>query len=209
MASGERDKRGERLQIMLTADEIAAVDDWRFEHRMPSRSAAVRALMKLGIETAAAAPPAPAAPAGVSSADVGVLETDARADAALHPSQGPAVLVPGRASLAAHAMRSLLRDAGVEPRGPAETTERARELLAGDRVAAYVPVLDDDLGDADAFAAAVADSGLPGIVCAEKAPRSDLPEAFRGAQVISHLSAPEALPSALADVLGEALRPAS
>ena len=28
--------RGERLQIMLTDEELAALDDWRFAKRMPS-----------------------------------------------------------------------------------------------------------------------------------------------------------------------------
>ena len=33
--------RGERLQIMLTQDELEALDNWRFERRMPSRAAAL------------------------------------------------------------------------------------------------------------------------------------------------------------------------
>lgn len=41
--------RGERLQIMLTEDELKALDDWRFAHRMPSRAAAVRELLKRGL----------------------------------------------------------------------------------------------------------------------------------------------------------------
>ncbi len=41
--------RGERLQIMLTASELTAVDDWRFIKRMPSRAAAVRELLKRGL----------------------------------------------------------------------------------------------------------------------------------------------------------------
>lgn len=41
--------RGERLQIMLTETELAALDDWRFARRMPSRAAAVRALLRLGL----------------------------------------------------------------------------------------------------------------------------------------------------------------
>ena len=43
------DNRGERLQIMLTEDELAALDDWRFGRRMPSRAAAVRELLRLGL----------------------------------------------------------------------------------------------------------------------------------------------------------------
>jgi len=30
--------RGERLQIMLTEEELVALDNWRFERRMPSRA---------------------------------------------------------------------------------------------------------------------------------------------------------------------------
>jgi hypothetical protein len=41
--------RGERLQIMLTDAELAAVDDWRFGKRMPSRAAAIRELLKRGL----------------------------------------------------------------------------------------------------------------------------------------------------------------
>ncbi len=41
--------RGERLQIMLTDDELKAVDDWRFKSRMPSRASAVRELLKRGL----------------------------------------------------------------------------------------------------------------------------------------------------------------
>lgn len=41
--------RGERLQIMLTEEELKALDDWRFSCRMPSRAAAVRELLKRGL----------------------------------------------------------------------------------------------------------------------------------------------------------------
>jgi len=41
--------RGERLQIMLTPEELEALDNWRFEKRMPSRAAAVRELLKRGL----------------------------------------------------------------------------------------------------------------------------------------------------------------
>ena len=42
--------RGERLQIMLTPDELKTLDDWRFKRRMPSRAAAVRELLKRGLQ---------------------------------------------------------------------------------------------------------------------------------------------------------------
>jgi hypothetical protein len=41
--------RGERLQIMLTYEELRLIDTWRFAKRMPSRAAAIRELLKRGI----------------------------------------------------------------------------------------------------------------------------------------------------------------
>jgi hypothetical protein len=41
--------RGERMQIMLTPEELKALDDWRFEKRMPSRASAIRELLKRGL----------------------------------------------------------------------------------------------------------------------------------------------------------------
>jgi hypothetical protein len=41
--------RGERLQIMLTPEELEALDTWRFAARMPSRAAAIRELLKRGL----------------------------------------------------------------------------------------------------------------------------------------------------------------
>jgi hypothetical protein len=41
--------RVERLQIMLTLDELAALDDWRFVRRMPSRASAIRELLRRGL----------------------------------------------------------------------------------------------------------------------------------------------------------------
>lgn len=41
--------KSERLQIVLTPDELDTLDDWRFTHRMPSRAAAIRDLIKRGL----------------------------------------------------------------------------------------------------------------------------------------------------------------
>lgn len=46
------DLRGERLQIMLSPEELSAIDDFRFKHRMPTRAAAVRELLNLGLHSA-------------------------------------------------------------------------------------------------------------------------------------------------------------
>ena len=47
MANGEN--RGERLQIMLSGNELTVLDDFRFKKRMPSRAAAIRELLKRGL----------------------------------------------------------------------------------------------------------------------------------------------------------------
>jgi hypothetical protein len=41
--------REERLQIMLSPEELTVLDDFRFKKRMPSRAAAVRELLKRGL----------------------------------------------------------------------------------------------------------------------------------------------------------------
>ncbi len=61
--------RAERLQVMLSPEELAAVDDFRFRHRMPTRAAAVRELFKLGLQVVTMD-----ARAGVKSSDFGVFD---------------------------------------------------------------------------------------------------------------------------------------
>ena len=61
--------RVERLQVMLDGEELAALDDFRFQRRMPSRAAAVRELLKRGL----AAEGFLSAAAGKKSAEFGVI----------------------------------------------------------------------------------------------------------------------------------------
>ena len=68
--SGQGLARGLRLQIMLSPQELKAVDNFRFEHRMPSRAAAVRELLRHGIAAAGVV----LENAGVKSKDYGVLK---------------------------------------------------------------------------------------------------------------------------------------
>jgi hypothetical protein len=42
-------ERNERLQIMLSHQELRALDDWRFAKRMPSRASAIRELLRRGL----------------------------------------------------------------------------------------------------------------------------------------------------------------
>lgn len=60
--------RGERLQVMLTPEELTALDDFRFKKRMPSRAAAVRELLKRGLAAEGFA----SAAAGSKSSEYGV-----------------------------------------------------------------------------------------------------------------------------------------
>jgi len=41
--------RETRLQIMLDQNEMAAIDDWRFQQRMPSRASAIRELLRIAL----------------------------------------------------------------------------------------------------------------------------------------------------------------
>jgi hypothetical protein len=47
--SDANSKRTERLQIMLSDQELTAIDDWRFKYRLPSRAAAIRDLIRRGM----------------------------------------------------------------------------------------------------------------------------------------------------------------
>jgi hypothetical protein len=66
-----RASREERLQIMLSPEELEAVDNFRFAHRMPSRAAAVRELFRLGL----AAVGSTVAAQGVKSSEYGRART--------------------------------------------------------------------------------------------------------------------------------------
>jgi hypothetical protein len=68
MANQTRE-RGERLQIMLLEEELRALDDFRFSHRMPSRAAAIREVLRRGLGVKGEK----SATAGTRSSDFGVL----------------------------------------------------------------------------------------------------------------------------------------
>jgi len=54
--------------MMLSADELGAIDDFRFEQRMPSRTAALREILRRGLSVMEKVPIE-----GAQSADFGVL----------------------------------------------------------------------------------------------------------------------------------------
>ncbi len=49
MSGNQKLKRTEKLQLMLDEQELKAIDEWRFEHRMPTRAAAIRELLRRGL----------------------------------------------------------------------------------------------------------------------------------------------------------------
>ena len=68
MAQAKR-QRAERLQIMLSGEELVALDDFRFRHRMPSRAAAIREILRRGVGVVEKL-----ASGGTHSADFGVVQ---------------------------------------------------------------------------------------------------------------------------------------
>jgi metal-responsive CopG/Arc/MetJ family transcriptional regulator len=70
--------RETRLQIMLDDNELAAIDNWRFKQRMPSRAAAIRQLLNLALRLKDSLP----AGSGRRSQDFGLLTGDDEASAA-------------------------------------------------------------------------------------------------------------------------------
>ncbi len=78
-------ERPERLQIMLTAEELAALENWRFEKRMPSRSAAIRELLRRGLDSDGFL----TAAQGSKSQDFGILPNSEMTDGS-EVTDGPA-----------------------------------------------------------------------------------------------------------------------
>jgi hypothetical protein len=76
--------RPERLQIMLSAEELSAIDDWRFQKRMPSRASAIRELLNRGLSAEGFA----VAGAGRQSSSFGVIAPKGGAEKARNRSNG-------------------------------------------------------------------------------------------------------------------------
>jgi len=63
-------QRGERIQIMLSPEELEIIDQWRFLTQMPSRAAAIRELLTRGLTAEGFS----RAERGTKSADFGVRD---------------------------------------------------------------------------------------------------------------------------------------
>lgn len=68
-------KRINRLQLMLNDDELEALDEWRFRMRMPSRAAAIRQLLRFGLELDVDPKVVKDEAMARSSAEIGVLDS--------------------------------------------------------------------------------------------------------------------------------------
>ncbi|WP_174149727.1 hypothetical protein [Leisingera sp. ANG59] len=195
----EKPKRAERLQLMLTNDEIELVDNWRFENKMPSRSAAVRALLRLAFEADELSGGTDERGAvGVSSADVGILDTDERVDRLVSIEQAEAsILIAGTDLLAGHAAKSILADAGFYAVGPITAAENVQDTGA---VAALLIAghSQQSLGE---IARNVRALEVPVLVVMDGDTAEELPAGFDDSPVISYLSMPEALQEALRKLL--------
>lgn len=69
-------ERPDRLQVMLSSEELEALDNWRFEKRMPTRAAAVRELLRRGL----AAEGFFTAAQNSKSADFGILKDNSNSE---------------------------------------------------------------------------------------------------------------------------------
>jgi hypothetical protein len=63
-----REERDIRLQVMLQAQELEAIEHWRFAKHMPSRAAAIRELIRRGLQAEGFT----IAPTGKASSEFGV-----------------------------------------------------------------------------------------------------------------------------------------
>ena len=75
--------REERLQIMLSPEELAALDDFRFNHHMPSRAAAIREPLRQGLAVSGTV----VENVGVKSRDYGVLKAPRGLAPKINPSR--------------------------------------------------------------------------------------------------------------------------
>ena len=73
MAMTANRQRGERVHLMLSASEMQEVEDFRFKHRMPSRAAALREVLRRGLAVSGAVKAN-----GAQSGNFGVLKRPRR-----------------------------------------------------------------------------------------------------------------------------------
>jgi hypothetical protein len=188
------EKRAERLQVMLTMEEVRRVEEWRFDNRMPSRSAAVRSLMNIGLQTDAVVDESGLLEGAVHSGDVGVVDNSTvHAPQSDGEANGPPVLVVESDFLVGHGIMSVLQQAGLSVIGPEAGYDEASARIENESPAAAVIGLRPDDADVEAFAARLADKDIPFLFCTAADPKTFLPEHLWSIPVVSRISAGECL----------------
>jgi hypothetical protein len=200
MAQG---KRAERIQIMLTVEEVRAVDNWRFANSMPSRSAAVRALLNLGLAANHEGRAQAMLEADISSSSVGVVDNDPDVSSALGTRAGGILVVDGN-PLAARGLCWLVESAGWRAVGPAFGFEDASEHLSNgiSSLAAVISEMQIGGKTAEPFLHELADRRLPLLFCSDHSVKTLLPEPWWTTPTISRQSAPTSLVPTLRRLLG-------
>lgn len=190
-------KRAERLQVMLTIDEVRRVEEWRYENRMPSRSAAVRALMNLGLRAHAPVDQAALLERSVSSQDVGVTENGPLVDS---PEDGRAILVVAGDSLVGQGLGRLLEQAGFRLVGPVRGRDEALTLASESSVAGAVIDATSGAEALGEIADGLAAKAIPfAFVNGDQQER--LPVRHQAVEVISRANASEKLGRVLARLI--------
>lgn len=198
-------KRAERLQLMLNSDEIDAVDTWRFEHRMPSRSAAVRALMNLGLKVRVGHGSRSDGMGQVASADIGIVTTDIRVTESLgQVASNAGLLVFATDPVTGFGLASILTREGISVRPPVVGLDHALEIVQDEPLDAVVLALGTREFEAEQVAKIVERSSRVLLVCLDPALAADLPECLRTVPTLSRLSVPGALVQSVRDIFATA-----
>lgn len=155
------DKRTEMIQVLLNEEELRAIDAWRFDNRMPSRSASIRALLHVGLKARSKT----RIDGNFNAREVGVIEAPASLQAALGTGERKKVLIVEDEYLIAAGLESIVEGLGYEVVGPAGSTKEAKAILKDTRPAAAI--LDVDLGKETSFAIAaqLKELAVPIVFC--------------------------------------------
>jgi len=197
------EKRADRLQLMLTHEEIDLVDDWRFRHRMPSRSAAVRALLRLAFETDQSGR-ADDAMHGVSSGEIGILSTNRVVDRTLGlAGKRRPLLILGDDPILAHAARSLLSDLQLPLDGPFDAADAVREAMRAARPRAVVLVARGPMSGLADLAEIAGAPGLPVLAVTGEGTGEGAPRPLEAARHIPLAAMTETLAAVLRDMLAD------
>jgi CheY-like chemotaxis protein len=174
-------RRTEKLQIMLDDAELEAIDAWRFENYMPSRAAAVRALLHVALKGRGAKSTRPASV--VASRDIGVVESSPEMQTALGTGARKKVLLVEDEYLIAAGLELIVEELGYEVLGPVNGCEEARALL--DREQPHAAVLDFALGNKTSLELAelLMQRKIPIMFCTGVNP--NLPDEMRSVPVVS------------------------